>query len=148
MVAVRRVGYSNSMALGLGNKTSTPHRGEGKAVVIVDDNAILRRAVGNAFLENGFSACNEAENGKEGVEVIKKVKPDLVILDLSMPVMNGLEAASVLRKLFPKLPIILFSMYGSEPIKSEAAHVGVDAVISKTEDIPRLLDKAHELLHI
>jgi DNA-binding NarL/FixJ family response regulator len=123
-------------------------RGGGKAVVIIDDNASVRRIVGNAFLENGFSACGEAGNGREGIEVVKKVKPDLAILDLSMPVMNGLEAATILRKLFPNLPIILFSMYSGEPIEAEAARVGVDAVVSKTEDMPALLDKAHELLHI
>src|SRR6516165_10609876 len=103
-----------------GSEQSVGRRGVGKAVVIVDDNAFLRRIVGNAFLENGFSACDEAENGKEGIEVVKKVKPDLAILDLSMPIMNGLETAMVLRKLFPKLTIILFSMYGSGPIKAEA----------------------------
>jgi DNA-binding NarL/FixJ family response regulator len=131
-----------------GSEQSVARRGGGKAVVIVDDNALVRKIVGNAFLKNGFSACSEAQNGKEGIEVVKKVKPDLAILDLSMPIMNGLETAVVLRKLFPKLPIILFSMYGSGPIKAEAARAGIDAVISKTDDMPALLDKAHELLHI
>jgi two-component system, NarL family, invasion response regulator UvrY len=120
---------------------------EGKAVVIIDDNAVVRRTLGHAFLESGFRSFQEAENGAEGIEVVKQVKPDLAILDLSMPVMNGLQAAVVLRKLFPNMPIILFSLYGDGAVKAEAARAGVDAVISKTEDIPVLIDKARELLH-
>jgi two-component system, NarL family, invasion response regulator UvrY len=122
--------------------------GTGKAVVIIDDNAVVRKTVGNAFLEDGFRCFAEAENGAEGIEVVKQVRPDLAILDLSMPVMNGLQAAFVLRKLFPNMPIILFSLYGDGTVRSEAARAGIDAVVSKTEDIPVLLDKAHELLHI
>ncbi|MGB9436032.1 MAG: response regulator transcription factor, partial [Candidatus Acidiferrum sp.] len=122
--------------------------GQGKAVVIVDDNAIVRKTVGRAFLEDGFKFYGEAENGAQGIEVVKQLKPDLAILDLSMPVMNGLQAAFVLRKLFPNMVIILFSLYGNGTVKVEAARAGVDAVISKSEDMPMLIDKAHELLHI
>jgi len=120
--------------------------GAGKAVVIVDDNAVVRRTVGHALLENGFRFYGEAENGAEGIEVVKQLKPDLAILDLSMPVMNGLQAALILRKMFPQMPIILFSLYGDGAVKAEAARAGIDAVISKTEDMPVLIDKAHELL--
>lgn len=121
--------------------------GEGKAVVIVDDNAVVRKTVGHAFLEDGFRFFGEAENGAEGIEVVKQLKPDLAILDFSMPVMNGLQAAVILRKLFPDMPIILFSLYGDGPVKVEAARAGVNAVISKTEDMPVLINKAHQLLH-
>lgn len=120
----------------------------GKAVVIVDDNAVVRKTVGNAFLEDGFKFFAEAENGAEGIEVVKQLRPDLAILDLSMPVMNGLQAAFVLRKLFPNMPIILFSLYGDGAVRAEAARAGIDAVVSKTEDIPVLLDQAHKLLHL
>jgi two-component system, NarL family, invasion response regulator UvrY len=120
----------------------------GRAVVIVDDNAVVRKTLGHAFLEDGFRSFAEAENGAEGIEVVKQVKPDLAILDLSMPVMNGLQAAFVLRKLFPDMPIILFSLYGDGTVRAEAARAGINAVISKTENIPVLLDKVHELLHI
>lgn len=119
----------------------------GKAVVIVDDNAVVRKTVGHALLENGFRFYGEAENGAEGIEVVKQLRPDLAILDLSMPVMNGLQAALILRKLFPHMPIILFSLYGDGAVKAEAARAGIDAVVSKTEDMPVLIGKAHELLH-
>lgn len=128
--------------------STTKGSDEGKAVVIVDDNAAVRKTVGHALLENGFRYYGEAENGAEGIEVVKELKPDLAILDLSMPVMNGLQAALVLRKLFPHMPIILFSLYGDGAVKAEAERAGVDAVVSKTEDMPVLIGKAHELLKI
>jgi DNA-binding NarL/FixJ family response regulator len=127
---------------------STDASGKGKAVVIIDDNAIVRKTVGHAFLEDGFRFYGEAENGAEGIEVVKELRPDLAIVDLSMPVMNGLQASVVLRKLFPKMPIILFSLYGNGSVKTEALRAGVDAVISKEEDIPVLIHKAHELLDL
>jgi len=128
--------------------SSTKGSGGGKAVVIIDDNAAVRKTVGHALLENGFRYYGEAENGAEGIEVVKELKPDLAILDLSMPIMNGLQAALILRRLFPEMPIILFSLYGDGGVKAEAARAGVDAVVSKTEDMPVLIGKAHELLKI
>jgi DNA-binding NarL/FixJ family response regulator len=122
--------------------------GGGKSVVIIDDNALVRKTLGHAFLEDGFASYAEAENGAEGIKIAKELKPDLAILDLSMPVMNGLEAAPVLRRLFPDMPIILFSMHGDNTVRAAAAQVGVNAVVSKGEDIPVLLEKAHELLEI
>jgi two-component system, chemotaxis family, chemotaxis protein CheY len=119
---------------------------QGKAVVIIDDNAIVRKTVGHAFLEDGFRLYGEAQNGAEGIEVVKELKPDLAIVDLSMPVMNGLQASAELRKLFPDMPIILFSLYGTGSVKTEALRAGVNAVISKEEDLPVLIHKAHELL--
>ena len=135
----------------LGMSTSTsPIKGpgEGKAVVIIDDNAALRKTVGHAFLEDGFRFYGEAADGAQGIEVVKQLKPDLAIIDLSMPIMNGLQAALILRRLFPNMPIILFSLYGNGTVKAEATRAGIDAVVSKDEDIPVLIGKAHELLHI
>ncbi len=129
------------------NSTTNADR-EGKAVVIIDDNAVVRKTVGHAFLDDGFRFYGEAENGAQGVEVVKELKPDLAVVDLSMPVMNGLEAALILRRLFPKMPIILFSLYSNGVVEDEAIRAGVDAVVSKEEDIPVLIGKAHELLCI
>ncbi len=82
-----------------------------------------------AFLSDGFKTCAEAENGKEGIEVAKRVRPDVITLDLSMPIINSLEAAPQLRKLFPKTPIILFSLYADSVLKRDASKVGVDLVL-------------------
>jgi two-component system chemotaxis response regulator CheY len=118
-----------------------------KTALVVDDNSAIRQMLVSAFLSNGvFQTCAEAENGKEGVEVAKKIHPDIITLDLSMPVMNGMEAASELRKLFPKTPIILFSLYGDGISQTEAAKSGITLVLSKSTPLHSLIVIAHRLL--
>ncbi len=88
-------------------------RGIGNIALIVDDNPAIRKALARALLSDGFKTCGEAKNGKEGVELATQIKPDIIIIDLSMPIMNGLEASSEMRKLLtPNVPIILFTLYG------------------------------------
>jgi two-component system chemotaxis response regulator CheY len=120
--------------------------GVGKTVLIVDDNAAIRKMMAAAFLSDGFRLCLEAENGKEGIELAKRVKPDVITLDLSMPVMNGLKAAPQLRRLFPKAPIILFTLYADSVLKADASRPGVSLVLLKTVPLPTLVEKAHELM--
>ena len=121
-------------------------RGVGKTVLVVDDSAVIRQMLAAAFLSDGFKTCGEAENGKEAIGVAEQIKPDVIILDLSMPVMNGLEAASELRKIFPKTPIILFTLYGDSLLNTEASKAGVNLVLLKTVPLSTLVDKAHELM--
>jgi two-component system, chemotaxis family, chemotaxis protein CheY len=118
-----------------------------KTALVVEDNAAIRGMLVSAFLSNGrFGICGEAENGKEGIDVARKIHPDIITLDLSMPVMNGMEAASELRKLFPKTPIILFSLYGDGISQTEAAKFGINLVLSKSTPLPMLIVIAHRLL--
>jgi CheY-like chemotaxis protein len=126
--------------------TDPKKRGEGKTVLVVDDSEVLRKAIEKAFLSEGFKSCVEAENGKEAIEVAKKCQPDLIILDLSMPVMNGLQAAPILRSMFPKIPIFLFSFYADAVSEHLAAMAGISLVISKDEPLPKVVDKAHEMM--
>lgn len=120
--------------------------GAGKTVLVVDDNSAIRKMLATAFLSDGFKVCAEAENGREGIEAAKQVNPDLIILDLSMPVMNGIEAASELRKLFPTTPIILFTLYGDSVLQKDASKAGINLVLMKTMPLPQLVDKAQELM--
>lgn len=118
-----------------------------KTALVVEDNAAIRGMLVSAFLSNGvFGSCGEAENGKEGVDVAKKIHPDIITLDLSMPVMNGMEAASELHKLFPKTPIILFTLYGESISQTEAKKAGISLVLSKTTPLHMLIIVAHRLL--
>jgi CheY-like chemotaxis protein len=127
-------------------KTAPKERGVGKTALVVDDNATIRKLLAVAFLSDGFKTCVQAENGKEGIEAAKQIKPDVIILDLSMPVMNGLEVASKLRQILPKTPIILFTLYAGSLLKMEAAKAGVSLVLLKTVPLLTLIDKAHELM--
>jgi two-component system chemotaxis response regulator CheY len=120
--------------------------GVGKTVLVVDDNAAVRKMIAGAFLSDGFKTCGEAENGKEGIDLAKELHPDLITLDLSMPVMNGLEAATELRKLYPKTPIILFTLFGDGQLQSEATRIGVNLVLAKTTPLKHVVVLAHRLL--
>ena len=83
-----------------------------KTILIADDSDVVRRAVCEAFaLESDFEVCGEAHDGHDAIEKAQRLHPDLIILDLSMPVMNGLDAARALRDLMPSVPIILFTLY-------------------------------------
>jgi CheY-like chemotaxis protein len=121
-------------------------RGDGKTVLVVDDSAYIRKAVEQVFLSDGFKTCVEAENGQDAINVAKKCQPDVIILDLSMPVMNGLEAAPILRRMFPKTTIFLFSLFADAVNEDTAAKAGVDLVLSKNEPLSSVLGKAHEMM--
>jgi CheY-like chemotaxis protein len=121
-------------------------RGVGKTALVVDDNPRIRKTIAAAFLSDSFKTCAEAENGREGIEVARQVNPDVIVVDLSMPIMNGLEAGSVLRKMFPDVPIILFTLYGDSVSKSDASKAGITFVMLKTAPLSALIDKAHELM--
>jgi len=122
--------------------------GVGKTVLVVDDNAAVRKMIAGAFLSDGFATCGEAENGREGIELAKELHPDLITLDVSMPVMNGLDAAAELRKMYPKTPIILFTLFGDGQMQSEATKIGVNLVLSKTTPLKHVVVLAHRLLSV
>lgn len=124
----------------------TKKHGIGKTALVVDDNVAVRKMIVGAFLSDGFKTCGEAENGKEGLELARELHPDLITLDLSMPVMNGLEAAMELRKLYPDTPIILFTLFGYSQLEVEAHKIGVNLVLSKTTPLKHLVVLAHRLL--
>jgi CheY-like chemotaxis protein len=117
-----------------------------KCILLVDDNAVIRRMLRTAFDQPGWEVCGEAENGRDAIEKARHLKPDLIVLDLSMPVMNGLEAAPVLRRLMPSVPIILFTLYHNKLLEQKASSAGITAVISKAESLKTLLNQADELL--
>lgn len=81
-----------------------------KSVLLVDDNAAIRRMLCRLFTsEADFQICGEAEDGQEAIEKAQELHPDLVVMDLSMPVMNGIVAVRLLKRLMPRVPLIIFS---------------------------------------
>lgn len=114
-----------------------------KSVLIADDQEVIRRLLCFLFAsQSDFEVCGEAENGKEAVEMAQVLHPDLIMLDLSMPVMNGIEAACELKQLMPMIPIIVFSEFGDVFSEREARSTGVAASASKSESMSVLLEKA------
>lgn len=120
--------------------------GIGKTVLVVDDSPVIRKMLASAFLSDGFKTCIEAENGEEAIDAAEQSEPDLIILDLSMPVMNGLQSAPRLRKILPQTPIILFTLFGSNLSQADASKAGINLVLEKTVPLSVLIDKAHELM--
>ena len=119
-----------------------------KTILIVDDNAYIRQVLCQVFkCEADFEVCGEAENGKEAIAKALDLHSDLIVLDLSMPVMNGLDAARVLSRRMPGVPLILFSNYADILNENQASAAGISALVSKDRDICTLVSTAHALLH-
>jgi DNA-binding NarL/FixJ family response regulator len=119
-----------------------------KLVLVVDDNAVIRHALCQVLTsEEGFDVCGEAENGQEAIEMAQALHPDLIVMDLSMPVMNGIDATRALNKLMPAVPVTMFSEYSDLLSVEEALSAGVSALVSKSDHVSFLIEKARALLY-
>jgi DNA-binding NarL/FixJ family response regulator len=117
-----------------------------KQILIADDSKTIRRIL-KLFLQaqQNLNVCGEAANGFEAIEQAKKLQPDLILLDLAMPEMNGAEAASVLKKMMPHVPIIVFTMYSENIGRSLTSAIGVDMVLSKPDGMMALMQAVQTL---
>jgi CheY-like chemotaxis protein len=115
--------------------------------MIVDDHAVIRSILRKLF-EAEELEVSDAVNGSDGVQKAQKVRPGLIILDLSMPVMNGLDAARALKLLMPHVPLLLFTNNSGGIVEREAHSVGIAAVVSKSDSdaLEQLLAHAKALL--
>jgi DNA-binding NarL/FixJ family response regulator len=118
------------------------------SILIVDDHPAVRRALRAAFEQQpGLTVCGEAEDGFDAIGKAKKLAPDLIVLDLRMPVMDGLEAARELKRLFPKIPLMMLTCYHSSAAEREALASGVTAVFSKPDGMQNLIWQARAVLN-
>jgi DNA-binding NarL/FixJ family response regulator len=103
-------------------------------ILIADDHPIIRRVVRSTLQQHPhFEICGEAVNGAEAIEEAKKLKPDVVVLNVSMPVMNGFEAAREIKTILPESAIVILSQNADQHFIAEAKKVGVQAYVSKTK---------------
>ena len=101
-------------------------------ILIVDDNPRVRTALRICLqTHRSWQVCSEAENGRDGVELAIRLKPDIILLDYAMPDMNGLEAARLISESMPQCKLILFTMFASDQLSTLAQAAGVRAVVSK-----------------
>jgi|ERR1700730_11043117 len=118
-----------------------------KTILIVDDNAYIRQALCQVFkYEADFEVCGEATNGKEAIDKALELHPDLIVLDLSMPVMNGLDAARVLKQMMPTVPLIMYTSFGDGLAEQQARLIGISELVSKSQPAAILVSKARSLL--
>lgn len=117
------------------------------SVLIVDDSAAIRKVICELFTREGdFEVCGEAENGQEAIDMAQRIKPALIVTDLSMPVMNGLDETRILRRLMPDIPIILYSAHIDPFVEKEALSAGATAVVPKSDVVALLIAKSRELV--
>ncbi len=116
-----------------------------KRILIVDDQAALLKVLRTSLEHHGFAVCGEAKNGVDAIGRAVATRPDLVILDVAMPGLNGIEVASILQSLLPSVPIILHTIYGDRVGKSLKTLVGIKAVVAKSEGVAKLIDRVRSL---
>ena len=116
-------------------------------ILIADDHELMRSAV-RTVLEThvDWQVCGEASNGLEAVQKVAELKPDIVILDLRMPVMDGLRAAREISAVFPDVPIVMHTIYDSSSVVTEAHKNGVRQVVSKGSSARELLAAVERVL--
>jgi DNA-binding NarL/FixJ family response regulator len=117
------------------------------SILIVDDSGLIRRYLRSWIEQNSnWRVCGEAADGREAIEKAQQLRPNLIILDLSMPGMNGFEAARELKRISPGVPLLMFTNLETPYLKQEAIAAGCSAVVSKTDSQRLLLDSIHHLL--
>lgn len=111
-------------------------------ILIVDDSSLLRNSIRSCIEENSpWLVCGEAENGKVAVEKVLELHPDLVLLDLSMPIMNGLDAARRIALVAPRTVMVMFTLHSSPQLMNSAKSAGIKGVLSKSENsLDNLID--------
>ncbi len=117
-------------------------------ILIADDQEAIRKRVRSILVsKSDFEVCAEAANGKEAVDKAQELKPDLVILDITMPVLNGLEAARMIRRNSPDMPIVILSVHKSGQLIKEAKEIGVQGYVTKEEAAQTLIKAADAVLN-
>ena len=118
-----------------------------KSILIVDDSPQIRKLVRSYFdHQTDFRICGEAVDGLDAIEKATELHPDLIILDESMPRMDGLEAARILRSMPRQVPIILFTLHAETITSEDASDAGIASIVSKTDGITELGEQVDSLL--
>jgi len=113
-------------------------------ILIVDDSDVTRRILSTIVRSRQWTVCGEAEDGWSAIRKFQELRPDVVLLDLAMPDINGIEVARMMSGLDPTVPIILFTIMDLEGLESAARSAGVYAVVSKAQcwDLLKSIDSA------
>ena len=115
-------------------------------VLIVDDSPFIHKAITRALSSGGYEVCGVGNNGREGVDLYVKLKPDVVTMDITMPIMDGLDASREIMKNFPQAKIIMLSAMGDEELMKSAKEIGIRVFLQKPFKNPELLDAISRVL--
>jgi len=114
-------------------------------ILIVDDQKGVRRLLEELFKKEGWSVYI-ASDGLEAINMVQEIIPDIVLMDMKMPNMNGLESSTLILKQFPDMIIIMMTAYGGMDVVKKALEAGVKRCITKPFDILSLRDLVNELV--
>jgi DNA-binding NarL/FixJ family response regulator len=121
---------------------------EAKRIVIVDDHPLFRKGLEQLIhSEDGFAVCGEANNAPEAMDVIRKLNPDLAIVDLSLPGANGIELIKNIRAEFSKLPILVLSMHDESLYALRALRAGAEGYVMKHEAMANVIQAIREVFN-
>jgi DNA-binding NarL/FixJ family response regulator len=107
-------------------------------ILIADDHEIVRAGVRAILNWQNDVEVVEASNGQEAIELARKTNPDVIILDVTMPIMTGIEAARRLKSEMPQVPILILSMHEGESMANELGRIGVQGYVSKNDASAKL----------
>jgi DNA-binding NarL/FixJ family response regulator len=121
---------------------------QAQRIVIVDDHPLFRKGLEQLInsSKDGFAVCGEASNAAEAMAVIRKIKPDLAIVDLSLPGANGIELIKNIRAEFPKLPVLVVSMHDESLYATRALKAGAQGYVMKQEALENVIVAIQQVL--
>jgi two-component system, chemotaxis family, chemotaxis protein CheY len=117
-------------------------------VLIVDDAVFMRTAIKSFLTKNGFEDIVEAQNGLEGLQKYKELRPDIVTMDITMPEMSGLEALKAIMEFDPKAKVIMVTAMGQEVMVKDAIMYGARSFIVKPFKEDQVINTIKKLLNI
>lgn len=117
-----------------------------RRILIVDDAAFMRMMIKDMLTKNGYEVAGEAENGARAIEKYKELLPDLVIMDITMPEVNGIEAVKEIKKLNKDAKIIMCSAMGQQAMVIESIQAGARDFIVKPFNTDRVLEAVKKVL--
>ena len=118
----------------------------GKGILLVDDAAFMRMMLKDILVKAGYEVLGEAENGAKAVEKYKELNPDLVIMDITMPEMDGIEAVKEIKKNSPDATVIMCSAMGQQAMVIEAIQSGAKDFIVKPFQADRILESVKKVI--
>lgn len=109
-------------------------------VVLVDDHKLVRQAVKRALVDNGYDVIGEASDGEEGVRLVNELTPDIVMLDITMPVMDGLSALKIIKADKPDTRVVMLTMHGEATVVNQAINAGATAFMTKDAPMAEVIE--------
>ena len=116
-------------------------------VLVIDDSPFIFKAVKKALVSHGFEVVGHAENGKLGLEMFEKLMPDVITLDITMPIMDGMETAANLFKKNPNINVVMLSAMGDEVLIESARKIGVKHFLPKPFKAEELLTAVNTMIN-